>query len=71
MYTAHTYIPLVELSFARYVAWAAYGYVQGQQMTGIWVRTNAPTLTYQTLSTTSGHRPRMRTRGVLNEQLPE
>lgn len=42
MYTAYNYIPRLELPFARYVAWAAYGYVQGQQMTGIWVRKIAP-----------------------------
>ena len=37
MYAAYKYIPQIELPSARYVAWAAYGYVQGQQMTGIWV----------------------------------
>ena len=43
MYTAYNYIPQIESRVARYVAWAAYGYVQGQQMTGIWVRDTGPT----------------------------
>ena len=38
MYTAYNYIPRIGLPFARFLAWAAYSYVQGQQMTGIWVR---------------------------------
>ena len=42
MYSAYNYIPHIGLPFARYFAWAAYGYVQGQQMTGIWVRKVAP-----------------------------
>ncbi|KAK4692523.1 hypothetical protein P7C71_g4701, partial [Lecanoromycetidae sp. Uapishka_2] len=37
MYAAYSYIPQIELPLARWVAWAAYGYVQGQQMTGIWM----------------------------------
>lgn len=42
MYTAYNYIPQIEPHIARYFAWAAYGYVQGQQMTGIWVRDTGP-----------------------------
>jgi hypothetical protein len=38
MTAALFYIPRIEILLARYVAWVAYGYVQGQQMTGIWVR---------------------------------
>lgn len=38
MYGAYTFIPHIGIPLARYIAWAAYGYVQGQQMTGIWVR---------------------------------
>lgn len=38
MYTAYNYNPRIELPLARFFAWTAYGYVQGQQMTGIWVR---------------------------------
>ena len=37
MFFAHTYIPLIDYAIGRYLAWAVYGYVQGQQMTGIWV----------------------------------
>ena len=43
MYTAYHYIPRLEPLFARYFGWAAYGYVQGQQMTGIWVHNREPT----------------------------
>lgn len=43
MYTAHNYIPRINIPLARYLAWAAYGYVQGQQMTGIWVGETGPT----------------------------
>ena len=38
MYTADKYIPRIQFPLARFLIWAAYGYVQGQQMTGIWVR---------------------------------
>ncbi len=38
MYGAYTCIPHIGVPLARYIALAAYGYVQGQQMTGIWVR---------------------------------
>ena len=37
MAMAFKFIPMINLPLARYVAWATYGYVQGQQMTGIWV----------------------------------
>lgn len=42
MYGAYTCIPQIGVHLARYLAWAAYGYVQGQQMTGLWVRLVSP-----------------------------
>jgi len=38
MTAAFLYIPKFELPLLRCAAWAAYGYFQGEQMTGIWVR---------------------------------
>ena len=38
MHTARKYIPRIPFPLARFLLWAAYGYVQGQQMTGVWVR---------------------------------
>lgn len=37
-YIAYTQIHKIEPAGLRYAAWAAYGYYQGQQLTGIWVR---------------------------------
>ncbi len=37
MTIAFIYIPMIETQLTRYASWAAYGYLQGQQMTGIWV----------------------------------
>ena len=42
MYAAYYYIPKIEIPLARYVTGAVYGYIQGQQMTGIWVREVSP-----------------------------
>lgn len=42
MYVAYNYIPKIEIPLARWIAWATYGYFQGQQMTGIWVRRTQP-----------------------------
>ncbi|MCJ1247729.1 hypothetical protein MMC30_004944 [Trapelia coarctata] len=37
MTAAFLYIPKIPLPLLRYAAWAVYGYIQGEQMTGIWV----------------------------------
>ena len=46
LYTAYHYIPSINFPYVRYFAWTAYGYIQGQQMTGIWVRIK-PTLSFR------------------------
>lgn len=38
-FLASAYVPRIEYPLARYIAWVAYGYVQGLAWTGVWVCT--------------------------------